>query len=230
MRILLVEDEKTLSSAICQMLKRENFTVDPVFTGTDGLDYGESGIYDAIILDVMLPGMDGFTVLKRLRDGGVKTPVCMLTARSGLEDRVKGLESGADYYLPKPFQMAELTACLRAITRRKEDAPVMELAFGDVQLSQQEAKLIHRQSGQSVKLSAKEYQLMELFMHNPRMLFSADRIMERVWSWESDAEINVVWVHISNLRKKLKAIGSGVTIKASRGLGYMLEESNDKDA
>ena len=224
MRILLVEDEKTLSSAICQMLKRENFTVDPVFTGTDGLDYGESGIYDAIILDVMLPGMDGFTVLKRLRDGGVKTPVCMLTARSGLEDRVKGLESGADYYLPKPFQMAELTACLRAITRRKEDAPVMELAFGDVQLSQQEAKLIHRQSGQSVKLSAKEYQLMEMFLRNPRQILAKDMLFDRVWGYESEADPSAVEVYISFVRKKLAFIGSTLKLKASRGIGYSLEE------
>ena len=121
MRVLLVEDEKALSSAICQVLRREQFTVDPVYTGTDGYDYAQSDIYDAIVLDVMLPGMDGFTVLKKLRGEGVKTPVCMLTARAGLEDRVRGLESGADYYLPKPFQMAELAACLRACSEVAEE-------------------------------------------------------------------------------------------------------------
>ena len=224
MRVLLVEDEKALSSAICQMLKRENFTVDPVYTGTDGLDYAEAGIYDAIILDVMLPGLDGFTVLQRLRARGVKTPVCMLTARSGLEDRIHGLESGADYYLPKPFQMAELSACLRAITRRKEDAPVMELAFGDVQLSQQEAKLIHKASGQSVKLSAKEYQLMELFLRNPRQILSKDMLFDRVWGYESEADPSAVEVYISFVRKKLTFIGSALKLKASRGIGYSLEE------
>lgn len=225
MRILLVEDEKALSSAICQVLRREQFTVDPVYTGTDGYDYAQSDIYDAIVLDVMLPGMDGFTVLKKLRSEGIRTPVCMLTARSGLEDRVRGLESGADYYLPKPFQMAELAACLRAITRRREDAPVMELAFGDVQLNQQEAKLVHRATGQEVKLGAKEYQLMELFLRNSGQTLPKDTIFDRVWGYESDADTSAVEVYISFLRKKLTFIGSNVKIRAARGIGYLLEEN-----
>ena len=224
MRILLIEDEKGISSAICQVLKKENFSVDPVYTGTDGLDWALSGIYDAIILDVMLPGMDGFQVLKSLRKEGIKTPVCMLTARSGLEDRVHGLESGADYYLPKPFQMAELTACLRAITRRREDAPVMELAFGDIQLNQQEAKLISRTTGQSVKLSAKEYQIMEMFLRNPRQILPKDTIFDRVWGYESEADYSNLEVYLSFVRKKLAFLGSKVKIKASRGIGYSLEE------
>jgi len=224
MRILLVEDEKALSSAICQVLKREQFTVDPVYTGTDGLDYALAGIYDAIVLDVMLPGMDGFQVLKSLRAQGIKTPVCMLTARSGLEDRVHGLESGADYYLSKPFQMAELAACLRAITRRREEAPVMSLGFGDVQLSQQDARLIHTGTGQDVKLGAKEYQLMELFLRNPGQTLPKETLFDRVWGYESDAEISTVEVYISFLRKKLAFIGSGIKIRAARGIGYTLEE------
>lgn len=225
MRILLVEDEKGISSAICQMLKRENFSVDPVFTGTDGLDYALTDIYDAIILDVMLPGMDGFSVLKRLREEGVKTPVCMLTARSGLEDRVHGLESGADYYLPKPFQMQELTACLRAITRRKEDAPVMELSFGDISLNQQEAKLICKTTGQEVKLGAKEYQLMELFLRNPRQILPKETLFDRVWGYESEADYSNLEVYLSFVRKKLSFVGSTLKIKASRGIGYSLEET-----
>ncbi len=224
MRILLVEDEKGISSAICQVLKKENFSVDPVYTGTDGLDWALAGIYDAIILDVMLPGMDGFQVLQRLRKEGVKTPVCMLTARSGLEDRVHGLESGADYYLPKPFQMAELTACLRAITRRREDAPVMELAFGDIQLNQQEAKLLCTATGQSVKLGAKEYQIMEMFLRNPRQILAKDMIFDRVWGYESEADMSNLEVYLSFVRKKLTFVGSKVKIKASRGIGYSLEE------
>ena len=224
MRILLVEDEKGISSAICQVLKKENFSVDPVYTGTDGLDYALAGIYDAIILDVMLPGMDGFQGLQRLRKEGVKTPVCMLTARSGLEDRVHGLESGADYYLPKPFQMAELTACLRAITRRREDAPVMELAFGDIQLNQQEAKLVCNTTGQSVKLGAKEYQIMEMFLRNPRQILAKDVIFDRVWGYESEADMSSLEVYLSFVRKKLTFVGSKVKIKASRGIGYSLEE------
>ncbi len=224
MRVLLVEDEKALSAAICQVLRREQFTVDPVYTGTDGYDYAAAGIYDAIILDVMLPGMDGFAVLKKLRAEGIKTPVCMLTARAGLEDRVRGLESGADYYLPKPFQMAELTACLRAITRRREDTPVMELGFGDVTLNQQEAKLIHRATGQEIKLGAKEYQLMELFLRNSGQTLPKDTIFDRVWGYESEADISTVEVYISFLRKKLAFIGSNVKIRAARGIGYSLEE------
>ena len=224
MRILLVEDEKGISSAICQVLKKENFTVDPVYTGTDGLDYALDENYDAIILDVMLPGIDGFHILKRIREKGIKTPVCMLTARSGLEDRVRGLESGADYYLPKPFQMAELTACLRAITRRKEEAPVMELAFGDIALNQQEAKLMNKSTGESVKLGAKEYQIMEMFLRNPRQILPKETIFDRVWGYESEADYSNLEVYLSFVRKKLTFLGSKVKIKATRGIGYSLEE------
>ncbi len=224
MRILLVEDEKGISSAICQVLKKENFEVDPVYTGTDGLDYALDENYDAIILDVMLPGMDGFQILKRIREKGIKTPVCMLTARSGLEDRVRGLESGADYYLPKPFQMAELTACLRAITRRKEEAPVMELAFGDIALNQQEAKLMNKSTGESVKLGAKEYQIMEMFLRNPRQILPKETIFDRVWGYESEADYSNLEVYLSFVRKKLTFLGSKVKIKATRGIGYSLEE------
>ncbi len=224
MRILLVEDEKGISSAICQVLKKENFSVDPVYTGADGLDYALSGNYDAVILDVMLPGMDGFQILKQIRAQGVTTPVCMLTARSGLDDRVRGLESGADYYLPKPFQMAELTACLRAITRRKEHAPVMELSFGDISLSQQDARLTNRISGGTVKLSAKEYQIMELFLRNPKQILPKETIFDRVWGYESDADYSSLEVYLSFVRKKLTFLGSKVKIKATRGVGYSLEE------
>ena len=223
MRILLVEDEKPLSSAICQMLKKEQFSVDPVYTGTDGLDYALSDIYDAVILDVMLPGMDGFHVLEQMRKKGIKTPVCMLTARSGLEDRVRGLESGADYYLAKPFQMAELVACVRAITRRKEEAPVMSLSFADIELGQ-DARLICKKTGQEVKLGAKEYQLMEVFLRNPGQILPKETLIERVWGYESDAEYNNLEVYVSFLRKKLSFIGAKLKIKASRGLGYSLEE------
>ena len=225
MRVVLVEDEKGLSSAICQMMKKEQITVDPVYTGPDGLDYALTGNYDAVILDVMLPGMDGFQVLKELRGEGVKTPVCMLTARGGLEDRVRGLESGADYYLPKPFQMAELIACLRAITRRKEDVPMMELTFGDVSLNQQEAKLYCKSTGQSVKLGVKEYQIMEMLLRNPRQILPKETIFDRVWGYDSEADASNLEVYMSFVRKKLAFVGSTIKIKASRGVGYFLEES-----
>ena len=224
MRVLLVEDEKGISSAICQVLKKENFTVDPVYTGTDGLDYALTENYDVVVLDVMLPEMDGFQVLRRMREQGVRTPVCMLTARSGLEDRVKGLETGADYYLPKPFQMAELIACLRAITRRKEEKPVMVLSFGDVELNAQEAKLLCTATGQSVKLGAKEYQLMELLLRNPRRILPRETLFDRVWGYDSEAEYGNLEVYLSFLRKKLTFVGSKVKIRATRGIGYSLEE------
>ena len=225
MRILLIEDEKPLSAAICQILKKEHFAVDAVYTGPDGLDYAQDPVYDAVILDVMLPGMDGFQVLGKLRQAGIKTPVCMLTALSGLEDRVKGLESGADYYLPKPFQGAGLIACIRAITRRREETPVMALRFGDAELIPQEARLACSETGQSVKLGAKEYQLMELLMRNPRQLLSKETIFDRVWGIESDADLSSVEVYLSFLRKKLAFVGSKLKIKASRGIGYALEEN-----
>ena len=148
----------------------------------------------------------------------------IITARSGLEDRVRGLESGADYYLPKPFQMAELTACLRAITRRKEEAPVMELAFGDIALNQQEAKLMNKSTGESVKLGAKEYQIMEMFLRNPRQILPKETIFDRVWGYESEADYSNLEVYLSFVRKKLTFLGSKVKIKATRGIGYSLEE------
>ena len=223
MRILLVEDEKNLSAAVCRLLQQERFVVDPVYTGPDGLDSALSGGYDAIILDVMLPGMDGFTVLDQLRAAQIKTPVMMLTARGDLQDRVRGLESGADYYLPKPFQMGELIACLRAITRRGDGAPVMALAFGGVSLSEKDGKLQNDTTGQSVKLGAKEYQLMELFLRNPAQILPKETLIERVWGYDSDAEYNNLEVYVAFLRKKLGFIGAGVKLKATRGLGYSLE-------
>lgn len=223
MRILLVEDEKNLSAAICRLLEKQRFVVDPVYNGPDGLDCALSGGYDAVILDVMLPGMDGFTVLNRLRAEQVKTPVMMLTARGDLKDRVRGLEGGADYYLPKPFQMEELVACLRAITRRGDGAPVMALSFGGVSLSERDACLTNDATGQSVRLGAKEYQLMELFLRNPGQILPREMLIERVWGYESDAEYNNLEVYVSFLRKKLGFIGAGVKLKATRGLGYSLE-------
>ena len=223
MRVLLVEDEKNLSSAVCRLLSREHILTDAVYTGPEGLDCALSGGYDAIILDVMLPGMDGFEILGRVRAEGVATPVMMLTARGDLQDRVRGLQGGADYYLPKPFQMEELVACLRAITRRGDGAPVMALSFGGVSLSEKDAQLQCDATGQSVKLGAKEYQLMELFLRNPGQILPKETLIERVWGYESDAEYNNLEVYVSFLRKKLGFIGANVKLKASRGLGYSLE-------
>lgn len=225
MRILLVEDEKYLSAAICKLLKQQHFSTDPVYTGTDGLDYALAGGYDAIILDVMLPGMDGFSVLQKIRKQGIHTPVLMLTARGDLEDRVRGLDYGADYYLPKPFEKEELIACLRAITRRKEDTMISELSFGDVILSEKDGSLACTSTGEKVRLGAKEYQMMELFIRNPRQILSKETIIERIWGLDSEAEYNSPEVYVSFLRKKLNFIGSGVNIRTARGLGYSLEEA-----
>ncbi len=225
MRILLVEDEKPLSAAIVKMLEQEHFALDAAYTGPDGLDCALSGIYDAIVLDVMLPGMDGFAVLRELRQQGVSTPVLMLTARGGVQDRVQGLNLGADYYLPKPFERSELVACLNAITRRKDQPPVRELALGDVRLNPEDAMLSCTDNGKSVRLAAKEYQLMELFLRNPHQLLPKETILERVWGFDNEAEYNNLSVYLTFLRRKLAFVGAHVEIRASRGLGYMLEET-----
>ena len=225
MRILLVEDEKPLSAAIGKMLEQEHFALDAAYTGPDGLDCALSGIYDAIVLDVMLPGMDGFAVLRALRQQGVSTPVLMLTARGGVQDRVQGLNLGADYYLPKPFERSELVACLNAITRRKDQPPVRELALGDVRLNPEDAMLSCTNNGKSVRLAAKEYQLMELFLRNPHQLLPKETILERVRGFDNEAEYNNLSVYLTFLRRKLAFVGAHVEIRASRGLGYMLEET-----
>ena len=225
MRILIVEDEKPLSAAICRMLEQEHYSVDAAYTGTDGLDSALSGIYDAIILDVMLPGMDGFAILDALRRGGIDVPVLMLTARGSLDDRVRGLNMGADYYLPKPFERSELMACLNAITRRKSAPQIQELSFGDLTLDRETAQLRCTATGKSVNLGAKEYHLMELFIRNPRQLLPRESIVERVWGFDNEAEYNNLSVYLTFLRRKIAFIGSSAEIRASRGLGYMLEEN-----
>ena len=224
MRILLVEDEKPLSAAICKVLRQENYLVDPVYTGTDGLEYLLSGVYDGVILDVMLPGMDGFTLLQIMREEKISTPVLMLTARGGLEDRLTGLQSGADYYLPKPFDFRELLACLNAITRRGRDTKICQLSFEDLALDPNSGELTCTQTGQSVKLGTKEYQLMELFLRNPKQLLPRETIIERVWGFEDEAEYNNLSVYLSFLRRKMSFVGTKTEIKALRGRGYRLEE------
>ena len=224
MRVLLVEDDRKLSAAVCKLLEKERIAAEPVYDGKDGLDWALGGEYDAVILDVMLPGMDGFSVLREIRKQKVSTPVLMLTARTALEDRLTGLDSGADYYLPKPFESAELISCLHAITRRGSIPPVMNLSFGDLVLESKDASLKNTENGQDVRLGAKEYQLMELFLRNPGQILSKETMQERVWGLESEAEYNNLEVYASFLRKKLGFIGSRLKLKATRGLGYSLEE------
>ena len=221
MRLLIAEDELDLAEVLTVFLEKNQYTVDAVHDGTAALDYTGTGGDDAIILDIMMPGMDGLEVLTRLRDKGVFTPVMLLTARGEKDDRVAGFNAGADDYLPKPFAPDELLARVQAMLRRAGDYKPAVLCFGDLKLDCGSSSL---QCGERTeRLSGREFQVMELFMRSPRVILSAERIMERVWGWDTEAEINVVWVHISNLRKKLSAVGSAVSIRASRGLGYSLE-------
>lgn len=222
MRLLLAEDEKALSSALTVILKHNNYSVDAVYNGQDAYDYIMTGVYDGVILDVMMPKMDGFTVLSKIRSEGCDVPVIMLTAKAETDDKINGLDLGADDYLAKPFEMKELLARIRSITRRKSDAVSSELQFGDCILSSLNYELTSAKG--SVKLQNKEYQILELLMANKNAVISAETMMEKIWGYDSDTEINVVWVNISYLRKKLAHIGSRVTIKAVRNQGYMLND------
>ena len=222
MRLLIAEDELDLAEALTVFFEKNHFSVDAVHNGFDAYEYAASGGYDGVILDVMMPKMNGIQVLERLRAEGCRTPIMMLTAKGQKDDRITGFNAGADDYLPKPFDPDELLSRVRAMLRRGEAYQPPVLAWGDVTLDPGTGLLAC--GGQSVRLGGREFQVMELFLRNPRQVFSAERIMERIWGWDNEAEINVVWVNISNLRKKLKAIGSRVTLKVNRGLGYALED------
>lgn len=225
MRLLLAEDEKELSNALVVILKHHNYSVDAVYNGQDAYDYAMTGVYDGIILDIMMPKMDGITVLKELRSNGVDVPILLLTAKSQVEDRVVGLDSGADDYLPKPFATKELLARIRAMTRRKTVVSENLLRFENMSLDRLTFELSSEK--ESVKLANKEFQMMEMFMLNPGQIISAERLMEKIWGYDSDSEINVVWVYISYLRKKLSLLDVNVQIKATRNAGYSLEKIYD---
>ncbi len=225
MRLLIAEDEIDLSNALIAVLKHNNYSVDSVENGTDALDWGLYGKYDGIILDIMMPGLNGIEVLKRLRAGGINTPVLMLTAKSEIEDRITGLDAGADDYLPKPFSMGELLARIRAMTRRSSSFTPSLLKYADLVLDRSLYELVSNNS--RVRLGGKEFQMMEMLMSNPARLISTEQFMERIWGCDTAAEINVVWVYISYLRKKLSIIGSATEIRAVRGVGYTLENSKE---
>lgn len=222
MRLLLAEDEKELSRALVAVLNKNNYTVDAVYNGEDALDYAKETEYDGIILDVMMPVMDGVTALKKMRNAGVSTPVLMLTAKAEVNDRIAGLDAGADDYLAKPFVMGELLARIRSITRRKGELVSEKLEFGDIHLDINAAELVG--NGQSFRLTHKEFQVMEMLLHNAGNLISTEKLLDKVWGYDSDVEINVVWVAISSLRKKLTSMKSRVEINAVRGIGYTLKE------
>ena len=224
MRLLLADDEKELTDALSMILNYNKFITDCVYNGQDALDYAMSGEYDGIILDVMMPKLDGVEVLRRLRQAGITTPVLMLTAKSQLRDKVEGLDAGADDYLPKPFETEELLARIRAMARRGSAVFTPDtLIFGDLSLDRKSFEL--KCGGESVRLANKEFQMMELMMTNPKVVISTERFMDRVWGFDSDSEMNVVWAYVSYLRKKLQTLGSRVELTALRGRGYMLEDS-----
>ena len=222
MRILFAEDDRDLSRAVKALLEHSGYSVDVVDNGLDAVDYAQSGAYDGLILDWMMPGLSGVQVLEKLRGRGNAAPCLMLTARDAVEDRVTGLDAGADDYLAKPFATTELLARVRALLRRRADYVPDVLRFADIELDRGGMAL--RCNGQEVKLNNKAFQLMEMLSERPNVVHTIDQIMERVWGWDSEAEINVVWVNISFLRKKLKALGAHVEIKATRGVGYSLEQ------
>ena len=224
MRILIIEDENSLADVLRAILRKENYTVDIAENGQDGLYQALTDIYDAVILDVMLPEMNGFEVLHRMRKEGIKTPVLMLTAKSELDDKVKGLDYGADDYMTKPFQTKELLARLRAITRRKGEIESSVIEFGDLELNTNLGEISCKATGKTMKLGAKEFQLLEFMLKNKNQIVTKEQIVEKLWGLESDSEYNNAEVYVSFTRKKIKFIGSKVMIKAVRGLGYILEE------
>ena len=221
MKLLYAEDERSLSEAVTDVLLFNKYNVDAVYDGQDALDYALTGQYDGIILDVMLPRLSGLEVLRRLRAEGRKTPVLLLTARAEVEHRIEGLDAGADDYLPKPFAMGELLARVRAMLRRREDFTPDALSLGNLTLDRQTYTL--RANGQSVVLPNLEFQIMELLMLNHGLYLSTEDILVRVWGYNTDAEVGVVWVYLSYLRRKLNALGSNVALRAKRGIGYTLE-------
>ena len=224
MRLLLAEDERSLSKAIVTILRKSNYEVDPVYDGQDAIDYLENGTYDGAILDIMMPRLDGLTVLKKLRAGGSQLPVLILTARSEIDDKVAGLDSGANDYLTKPFAVPELMPRIRAMTRTQSAQNSSQLTFGNITLDQTTFEL-SSPSGK-FRLANKEFQMLELLMSNPHHLISTEQFMEKIWGFDSEADLSVVWVYISYLRKKLTALDADVQIKASRNAGYSLEEKN----
>ena len=222
MRILIADDEVEIAKALKVILEKNKYSVDIVHDGISACDFIEEITYDVIVLDIMMPGLDGYGVLKKIREKGISTPVLFLTAKSEVEDRVKGLDLGADDYLPKPFATSELLARVRALSRRSETFSSSVLKIGNTSLDLSTYELCF--DDKSVRLNNKEYQLMELFMRYPKQVFSADRLMERIWGLDSEADIDVVWTYIGFLRKKLKELDADIEIKTIRGAGYSLGE------
>lgn len=223
MKLLYAEDEKSMSEAVTDILEYHNYTVDAVYNGMDAFEYAKNEHYDGIILDIMMPGLSGLEVLQQLRKSGDKTPILLLTAKSEIEDRIEGLDAGADDYLPKPFNMGELLARVRAMLRRREEFTPDILKAGNISLNMQSCELSG--NGHSFILPKLEYQMMELLMLNKGIYLSTEDLLTKIWGYETDAEIGIVWVYISYLRKRLTALNANVEIKVKRNIGYTLEVS-----
>ena len=221
MRILYAEDEVALARAVAKILEKNNYTVDVVHNGLDALDYLQNGNYDIAILDIMMPKMDGITLLRRLRTTGITIPIIMLTAKAEIDDKVLGLDSGANDYLTKPFDTKELLARIRVLTRGQKPID-STIQFGNISLDR--ATFALSSASGSFRLANKEFQMMEILMSNPKILVSSEQFMEKIWGYDANAEINVVWVYISYLRKKLNALHADIQIKSTRNAGYTLEE------
>ena len=222
MRLLIAEDDPRLLKSLLHIFKVNGYAVDGVENGTDAYDYAAGGEYDGLVLDIMMPGMDGLHVLSHLRAEGVKTPALFLTARAEVSQRVEGLDAGADDYLPKPFSTEELLARVRAMLRRRENFAPELLTFAGATLNC--STFVFSYGGKSETLSGKEFQILEVLMRDPGVIVSADTLLTRVWGYDAEVESGVIWVHISNLRRKMEATGARIAIRFVRGVGYVLEE------
>ncbi len=222
MRLLVAEDDKKLLKTLTHLFQMNNYIVDGVDNGKDALDFALSGEYDGLVLDIMMPGMDGISVLKAIREKGVTTPALFLSARTEVYQKVEGLDAGADDYLPKPFSTPELLARVRAMLRRKDNFTPDVLSFGELTLNRSTYELYY--NGKKSSLSGKEFQVIEMLMQRPNMLVSTEEFITHIWGWETNVDTSVVWVHISNIRKKLDALGAPIKIRFARNAGYILKE------
>ena len=221
MRILIAEDDPKLLKSLVHIFELNNYAVDGVDNGVDAFDFAFSGEYDGLILDIMMPGMDGVTLLKKLRSSGITTPALFLTAKTEIYQKIEGLDAGADDYLPKPFSTGELLARVRAMLRRKDNFTPDLLTFEDLSLNRSTYELVYQNKTQS--LSGKEFQIMEMLMQNPTAIFTAEQLITHIWGWNTNVDTSVIWVHISNIRKKIDLLGASVSIKFVRNAGYTLE-------
>ena len=221
MRILIAEDDPRLLKSLVHIFELSLYAVDGTDNGIDAFDLASSDEYDGLVLDVMMPGMDGVTMLKKLRSQGITTPALFLTARTEIDQRIEGLDAGADDYLPKPFSTGELLARVRAMLRRKDNFTPDMLTFGALSLNRSTYELVC--DGKTQSLSGKEFQVMEMLMQKPSAIVTAEQLITHIWGWDTSVDTSVIWVHISNIRKKLEALSAPVSIKFVRGVGYTLE-------